>query len=284
MEMENKKRKSMAGVISFNVAIISAFVIAYMNYFFDGKFDPGFLFFIPVTFTAIFAGQLAGFTAAIVSLALWIASDIIAGSVTGSNPLVPIINALLRTGSLALIVILGGMVRLAGKRRKESEALDSFTGLLTRDGFTRIGESELFRTQRYRRPLSAAYLDISNLREVNENMGYGMGDLLIQSVARIIKKNVRTSDVVCRASGDEFIILFPETDDGASIAIDKIVKKLIQIAEKDKMPVSFSTGLVTYYEIPDSLEAVIKQAQKLMDEAKSEGKNIIKRLSLGDKH
>ncbi len=274
MEQLTEKKNSTISIIVFNLSILGALFAAYTNYFFDHTYDPGFAFFFLISLSVIFSGQISGLIVGLVSISVWLASDLL-GSNVDPTPLITVVNALSRGLSLTLVYFLSIIIRRTVRQKKEMELLDSFTGLLSRDGFQRIGNSEFARHRRYERPLSIASIDITNLRKVNEDMGYGMGDLLIQSTARVIKKHVRKSDIVSRASGDEFLLLFPKTDEHVITIIEKIKHKLVQTAEKDKMPVGFVFGVITYDEVPESLEQSIKASVALMEKAKENEKNRI---------
>jgi len=64
--------------------------------------------------------------------------------------------------------------------------------------------------KRHRRPLSLLLLDLDQLKEINDRYGHHAGDEAIRSVAAVIRKAVRTSDVSARLGGDEFAVAMPE--------------------------------------------------------------------------
>jgi diguanylate cyclase (GGDEF)-like protein len=84
---------------------------------------------------------------------------------------------------------------------------DPLTGLLNRRGF----ERELFRAAahrpRYGGPLVLVYLDLDDLKPVNDQHGHAAGDVVLQAVAAVLRRHVRASDLLARLGGDEFAVL-----------------------------------------------------------------------------
>ena len=68
------------------------------------------------------------------------------------------------------------------------------------------------RADRYNRPLSLLMMDINNFKKYNDSRGHLAGDKLLRDFARIIKTQLRLTDVVARYRGDEFVIILRETD------------------------------------------------------------------------
>jgi len=101
--------------------------------------------------------------------------------------------------------------------RKSEEALqilatmDPLTGLFNRRHFNQIAEKEIRRTIRYARPLAVLMFDIDFFKRVNDTFGHAGGDLVLKSVARIALETVRTTDIIGRYGGEEFVVLLPET-------------------------------------------------------------------------
>jgi diguanylate cyclase (GGDEF)-like protein len=143
--------------------------------------------------------------------------------------------------------------------------------------FCELADTELSRARRYERPLTIAYLDIDNFKLVNDRLSHATGDLLLKRVAESIRNNIRVIDTIARVGGDEFVTLFPETDpDTAKLVIERIQKGLRDVVQENKWPITFSIGALTCVTIPDSVEALVTAADRLMYSVKAAGKDTVK--------
>ena len=103
-----------------------------------------------------------------------------------------------------------------------------------------------------------------------------MGDKVLYTIVQHTKYLLRKTDFVARLGGDEFVLLFPDTDQaGARVLISKIQISLLEEMRKNKWPVTFSIGVVTYINMPQTINELIKQADDLMYSVKNNGKNSI---------
>ena len=113
-----------------------------------------------------------------------------------------------------MILAIGTLVALAfvrvGTRLVELAALDGLTGTLNRSAFEPLLKRELQRARRHGRRFAIGYLDIDELKLVNDRFGHARGDEAIRAVAQRLGAALRTSDVVARHAGDEFVVLMPE--------------------------------------------------------------------------
>ena len=120
------------------------------------------------------------------------------------------------------------------------------------------------------------YFDLDNFKTVNDTMGHTAGDLLIQSVVDVINENTRGTDAVSRLGGDEFAVLFTETrPEAAHKAVIKLQALLLEAMQTKNWPVTFSIGVVTCVELPESANHIISFADELMYSVKKSGKNRI---------
>ena len=160
--------------------------------------------------------------------------------------------------------------------------LDYLTGIANKKHFLELIHSEIERTRRYRHPFTIAYLDIDNFKLLNQRLGHNSGDTVLQTVARSIKEKIRSVDRLARMGEDEFCMIFPETQpEPAKIVIRRIQQNLQDAAQKNEWPVTFSIGVATFMQPPDTAEQVLNKLQELIAAAKSEGKNTIKHEIIG---
>ncbi|HKZ50508.1 MAG TPA: GGDEF domain-containing protein, partial [Dehalococcoidia bacterium] len=102
---------------------------------------------------------------------------------------------------------------------KNQAATDELTGLHNRRSFDLHLESELKRAQRYGHPLSLLFLDVDELKAVNDRYGHLQGDQLLRHLASLLTGVLRKSDVAARFGGDEFVVLLPETTGEEAAAV-----------------------------------------------------------------
>jgi diguanylate cyclase (GGDEF)-like protein len=110
---------------------------------------------------------------------------------------------------------------------------------------------------------------VDGLKSVNDRLGHGVGDLLLQQAAKVLSTLFRAEDMVARIGGDEFIVLLPETDEAAvDSALQRIEGLLCEAEKKVDVPtVSLSLGGATTREAGTLFET-IRQADERMYQVK----------------
>jgi diguanylate cyclase (GGDEF)-like protein len=142
---------------------------------------------------------------------------------------------------------------------------------------------ELGKARRYQTPISILYMDIDDFKHINDHFGHHIGDRLLRSVAKTIKNNIRAIDVIARFGGDEFGILLAETgSESAALVAGKLKEKLVELVQYNGWPVTFSTGVVTFEIIPNSVDEMIDVADAQMYMAKRHGKNRTRYKTIAD--
>jgi diguanylate cyclase (GGDEF)-like protein len=126
-----------------------------------------------------------------------------------------LINALTRSVTLTII----GRVVTKLWRDREYARKDFLTDLANRLEFIEKLEIEQSRSARSRKPYSLLFIDVDQLKALNDNHGHDAGDNALKVVAALLIKNSRIGDTVARIGGDEFVMLFPETDAQACEAL-----------------------------------------------------------------
>lgn len=122
--------------------------------------------------------------------------------------------------------------------------------------------------------LSIAVLDIDNYKQINDTKGHLVGDDVLRQVATVMKQSIRDTDLVGRYGGDEFLIVFADTDlTNAAKICDRIRQKLEATVFKSGVRLSVSGGVSQYNN--QSMKEFIQQADKLLYVAKRQGKNQI---------
>jgi diguanylate cyclase (GGDEF)-like protein len=165
------------------------------------------------------------------------------------------------------------------ERKKLEEKLltasmtDELTGLLNRRGFLFIAQKQVEIAKRDKRNFSILYLDLNEMKKINDEFGHKEGDQALGDIATVLKKTFRASDSIARMGGDEFTVLITEPH---SSTIEKTVAQHIQDnlrihneqTEKGYR-LAVSMGMVHYDpERPCSLEDLLARADELMYEQK----------------
>jgi diguanylate cyclase (GGDEF)-like protein/PAS domain S-box-containing protein len=149
---------------------------------------------------------------------------------------------------------------------------DELTGLPNRRLFhDRIGVA-LARAQRRQGRLALLYIDLNDFKLVNDSLGHAMGDLLLQEVARRLRRCVRNEDTVARLGGDEFVVLLEQVQllRDAEIVAEKIrnvVGEPITLGERSVRMLP-SVGIALYPDHGDRVEQLLKHADEAMYAAK----------------
>jgi diguanylate cyclase (GGDEF)-like protein/PAS domain S-box-containing protein len=125
--------------------------------------------------------------------------------------------------------------------------------------------------------LALLFLDLDGFKQVNDNFGHPVGDLLLQAVARRLTASLRGSDTVARLGGDEFVVILPNIPGirGASRVARKILATLSEDFGLDghTVRVTTSIGISLYPDHSQDLDTLMQQADAAMYHAKEKGKN-----------
>lgn len=148
---------------------------------------------------------------------------------------------------------------------------DPLTQLYNYRYFIKSLEYEIKRAERFDSQISLALIDIDDFKKYNDTFGHLEGDHLLKELARIFNAHLRETDIVCRYAGDEFAIIFPQSDkEGTSQVTDKLRKAVEEAVFKNK--VTISIGVACYVAGMDRHDCILK-ADMALYEAKRGGKN-----------
>lgn len=161
------------------------------------------------------------------------------------------------------------------KRIEELSVTDRLTGLFNRHKLDVSFVDELRRADRYKRPLSIILFDIDHFKSVNDTFGHQVGDDILVTMADIIRRNIRDTDIAGRWGGEEFLLLCPETNKSGVV---RLAEKLRTILEAHAFPVvgqkTASFGVVTV-EAGGDAHQLLARADQALYKAKESGRNRI---------
>jgi len=156
---------------------------------------------------------------------------------------------------------------------------DSLTGLINYRQLTRLLERALARADRRDSVVVVMFIDLDGFKAVNDTLGHGAGDLVLQMVARRVQAKLRAEDALARLGGDEFVILLEEVNscEGALRVARLALEQIESITEVEGSPVriSASIGIASargQVGAAQGQEALLAEADKAMYAAKQAGK------------
>lgn len=158
---------------------------------------------------------------------------------------------------------------------------DDLTDAFNRRYFEQFLPEEIKKSERYGTKLSIIFLDLDNLKHVNENYGHLMGSKTLQEIAHRMILAVRGSDRVVRYGGDEFCIILPETDiEGARQVAERIRQEIVSrpflTSEGLGIHITASFGIATFPTHGRTKDELVEAADRAMYEIKMTSKNAIK--------
>jgi diguanylate cyclase (GGDEF)-like protein len=265
------ERQSPAGIAGISLALV--ILVGWIDFFVVPEASFSVFYIIPIALAAWYGNGPVGTVISFLAALIWSYTYNASGGPNANSP-VFLWNAAVRLAFFLIIAWLLTGFKETTRKLTELAHVDSLTETCNSRAFYVRLHEEINRSRRYRRPFSVAYIDLDNFKAVNDLHGHTEGDRLLRNVSALMKKNARSTDCIARMGGDEFTILFPETDSKSSRdAIQKIRNELlVQIREEGWM-VTLSIGLVTYEEAPLDAQMVVKAADDLMYTVKKKGKN-----------
>jgi diguanylate cyclase (GGDEF)-like protein len=178
------------------------------------------------------------------------------------------------TGLLALVL----SAIFLERRKVETELrrlaiTDPLTGLANYGKFVDTLTLEIKRSERTGRPFAILFVDVDNLKLLNDREGHLVGNQALCKVASIIRASCRSIDTVARFGGDEFTLILPDAEEEAALRVaDRIAKRLAN--RRDRPQVTVSIGIAVYPRHGDSMESLLSAADSVLYQVKSRCRQI----------
>ena len=236
-------------------------------------YSLAFFYGLPVGAAAWYVGRRAGVSFSILAALGIVLSEIEAGyHYRGTLPA----GWAVVTAFLSLLVLVHLLSMLANRLETEHRLAraDELTGVLNERAFDEELTYLLALHGREKKPLSLAYIDLDDFKDINDRHGHPEGDQTLRDIAAAMRIFSRRTDKVARLGGDEFAVILPDTsEEGAMHILSRIRAGFQSSQSSDRPAVTGSIGCVTFLTPPASVDEAVRAADKLMYEVKHNGKN-----------
>jgi diguanylate cyclase (GGDEF)-like protein len=169
------------------------------------------------------------------------------------------------------------------KTAMEEARRDPLTGVYNRGAMEVMIEREVGLARRYRSPLSLIFMDIDCFKSINDTYGHMIGDEVIREFVRCVNDKMRTTDILFRYGGDEFVAILPNTTlEGAEQLAGRIreaVANSIRLTRIGRgMKITTSIG-ISSLESRETAQRLLDRADRSLNLAKQDGRDCIRCLS-----
>ena len=260
--------------VLLGIGSVALILIGVGDYFASNKLLEFSVFFVlPVSFLTWFVDQRAGLGGAACSAGIILTSALNSPRQALDHQ-VAYWNSLIWLAFFLLITFLVGHLKVLHVRERELARVDDLTKVATRLALYEFAEVELNRARRFQLPMTLAYIDLDSFKEVNDRSGHAAGDRVLITVARHMRRSIRQTDLVARMGGDEFALILPNTGTDPALAVmEKLLTTLTRSMHLNRWPVTFSVGVVTFLNAPESVDQMVQRADEIMYSVKQTGKN-----------
>jgi diguanylate cyclase (GGDEF)-like protein/PAS domain S-box-containing protein len=180
--------------------------------------------------------------------------------------------------------LLAAIVDITAQRQVREDLLaqathDPLTGVFNRRQLEEVLRKELERAARHARPLSVAMMDADHFKNINDTYGHQTGDEVLRAISDRCRKTLRSNDVFGRYGGEEFVVVFPETNIEEAGAVAErlrvaVAENPIQVGD-NALGVTVSIGLAAYAPGQD-IDKLFQRADSALYVAKQDGRNLVR--------
>ena len=162
------------------------------------------------------------------------------------------------------------------KKTRVEMMRDPLTKIFNRGAFDEKIKEQINRYKRYKDPFVLVMFDLDHFKKINDTYGHPGGDVILQAVASITRKNIRVVDFLARYGGEEFVIIAEKIQSNDAFKMAEKIREAVSshrfICRKKKVPVTISLGVANCTDT-DNAHTIIKKADTALYEAKEGGRN-----------
>ena len=266
---------SMAPTRCMAICVLSVGVLGVIDYANGYEVSFSVFYVAPVAIASWYISRRSGVAVAVASAVTWLIVDWTSGH-RFSSAIIPVFNALVGLGFFLIVAGLLCSLRRHIDTEKALARTDALTSALNAKTFMDVASTLFDLARRHQHTTALGYIDIDNFKSVNDTKGHAEGNRVLASVAAILRRSVRHTDLVGRLGGDEFAVLLPETPRaGAEELFARLQEQLRQEATDSGWSITLSIGVAVFRVPPSSPSAALAAADALMYRVKNSGKNAV---------
>lgn len=168
-------------------------------------------------------------------------------------------------------------LRASECRHRELSITDGLTGLYNSRHFFSRATEEVERSNRYGSPLSMILLDVDSFKRYNDTYGHLEGDHVLAALADVIRNGIRGADSAYRYGGEEFIVIFPETEPADALVVAERLRQAFEETLFSPLPGEEARATISIgggsYRPEEGVSTFVKRVDEAMYRAKNCGKN-----------
>lgn len=154
---------------------------------------------------------------------------------------------------------------------------DALTGLNSRSHFMKLAEALLHSSQQDKLPFCLFMIDVDHFKVINDTWGHTRGDRVLTKIAEVCAHSLRSTDVIGRFGGEEFVVALPNTSPSAAQTLAERLKKNVADLQLENdmtdVELSITVGIAVSHHDESDLEALISRADEMLYIGKRDGRN-----------
>jgi diguanylate cyclase (GGDEF)-like protein len=174
-------------------------------------------------------------------------------------------------------------MRSSNKQLRHLSQHDALTGVMNLRAMNEVTDRLIKLAQRHGHSYAVLFIDLDHFKRINDVHGHEAGDVVLKAVAECLLQRLRTSDVLGRIGGEEFLAFLPDTDEAGALRLAEQLRQDIESLQpkvsSGPLTVTASIGVSINRQDQGSLAALQREADQAMYQAKAAGRNRVTRFA-----